>query len=118
MMSDSGKLVISVMLAVEDTPTALNWYKSALGAVELWNLGSVVGLEIEGAPFFLGQHHAPPGGLALEDNILQRHQLLAHKARDQILEHTVLIAESEIHQSSMTVPWTGLQANTKTSRRK
>ena len=54
-MSDSGKLVISVMLAVEDTPTAVNWYKSALGAVELWNLGSVVGLEIEGAPFFLGQ---------------------------------------------------------------
>jgi uncharacterized glyoxalase superfamily protein PhnB len=54
-MSDSGKLVISVMLAVEDTLTAVNWYKSALGAVELWNLGSVVGLEIEGAPFFLGQ---------------------------------------------------------------
>jgi PhnB protein len=55
MMSDSGKLVISVMLAVEDTPTAVNWYKSALGAKELWNLGGVAGLEIEGAPFFLGE---------------------------------------------------------------
>ena len=27
----------------------------ALGAVELWNLGSVVGLEVDGAPFFVGQ---------------------------------------------------------------
>jgi len=43
------------MLAVEDAPTALAWYKRALGAVELWNLGSVVGLEIEGAPIFIGQ---------------------------------------------------------------
>ena len=30
----------------------------ALGATELWNLGGVVGLEIEGAPFFL---HEPVG---------------------------------------------------------
>ena len=47
--------VISVMLAVDDTPTALNWYKQALGAVELWNMGTIAGLEIEGAPFFLAQ---------------------------------------------------------------
>jgi PhnB protein len=45
--------VISLMLAVPDAPTAVEWYKRALGASELWNLGSVAGLEIAGAPFFL-----------------------------------------------------------------
>jgi uncharacterized glyoxalase superfamily protein PhnB len=48
-------LLISVMLAVPDAPAAVEWYKRALGAVELWNLGSVVGLDIGGAPFFVGQ---------------------------------------------------------------
>jgi PhnB protein len=47
--------VISVMLAVADTPTAVEWYKRALGATVLWSLGSVAGLEIAGAPFFLGE---------------------------------------------------------------
>src|SRR5688500_4136860 len=47
--------VISVMLAVSDTPKALGWYKQALGATELWNLGSVAGLQIAGASFFLGE---------------------------------------------------------------
>jgi len=47
--------VISVMLAVADTPAAVAWYKKALGATELWNLGSVAGLEIAGAAFFLGE---------------------------------------------------------------
>ncbi len=41
------------MLAVQSAPAAAEWYKRALGAVELWNLGSVIGLEIDGAPFFL-----------------------------------------------------------------
>ena len=44
---------ISLMLAVEDAPQAAAWYTQALGASELWNLGSVIGLEIGGAPFFL-----------------------------------------------------------------
>jgi PhnB protein len=44
---------ISLMLAVDDAPTAAEWYKQALGAQELWSLGSVVGLRIDGAPFFL-----------------------------------------------------------------
>jgi PhnB protein len=48
-------LAISVMLAVADTPAAVEWYKRALGATELWSLGSVAGLEIAGAPFFLGE---------------------------------------------------------------
>ncbi len=47
--------IISVMLAVSDTPAAIDWYKHALGATLLWSLGSVAGLEIAGAPFFLGQ---------------------------------------------------------------
>jgi len=47
--------VISLMLAVPDAPAAVEWYKRALGARELWSLGSVVGLEIESAPFFLAE---------------------------------------------------------------
>lgn len=46
--------VISVMLAVADADEAAHWYERALGARQLWNLGGVVGLEVEGAPFFLG----------------------------------------------------------------
>ena len=51
---DSGP-VISLMVAVPDARAATDWYKRALGATELWNLGSVVGLEIAGAPFFLAE---------------------------------------------------------------
>lgn len=47
--------IISVMLAVVDTPAAVEWYTRALGATLLWSLGSVAGLEIDGAPFFLGE---------------------------------------------------------------
>jgi uncharacterized glyoxalase superfamily protein PhnB len=45
------------MLAVPDGPAAIDWYKRALGARELWRIGrgEVAGLEIEGAPFFLAQ---------------------------------------------------------------
>jgi len=51
-MSDSPP-VISVMLIVPDAAEAAAWYKSALGATGLWDLGGVAGLEIGGAPFFL-----------------------------------------------------------------
>jgi uncharacterized glyoxalase superfamily protein PhnB len=47
------------MLIVPDAEAALAWYKDALGATELWNLGGVAGLEINGAPFFL--HEVNPG---------------------------------------------------------
>ena len=45
--------VISVMLIVPDAEAAVAWYTEALGAGELWNLGGVAGLELDGAPFFL-----------------------------------------------------------------
>jgi uncharacterized glyoxalase superfamily protein PhnB len=54
-MPESTGPVISVMLAVPDAPRAAKWYCEALGAEELWNFGSVIGLEILGAPFFLGE---------------------------------------------------------------
>jgi uncharacterized glyoxalase superfamily protein PhnB len=44
---------VSVMLIVPDAAAALAWYATALGATELWNLGGVAGLEVQGAPFFL-----------------------------------------------------------------
>ena len=44
---------ISVMLIVPDAEAAIAWYKEALGARELWNLGGVAGLHVAGAPFFL-----------------------------------------------------------------
>src|SRR6187551_889192 len=46
---------ITVMLAVEDAQAALAWYQRALGATLLWDLGSVIGMEIENAPIFLGE---------------------------------------------------------------
>lgn len=53
---------ISVMLIVSDAEAAVAWYKDALGATEVWNLGGVAGLEISGAPFFL--HEVNPSNLA------------------------------------------------------
>src|SRR5262245_12529290 len=54
-MSADGGLVISLMLAVPDASQAASWYAHALGARQLWSLGSVVGLEVEGAPLFLAE---------------------------------------------------------------
>jgi PhnB protein len=61
--------VISVMLIVPDADAALAWYRAALGAEELWNLGGVAGLQIGGAPFFLHEDNpenpaeSSPGGV-------------------------------------------------------
>lgn len=46
---------ISLMVAVPDAPAAARWYQEALGATVLWDLGSVVGLAVGGAPFFLAE---------------------------------------------------------------
>jgi uncharacterized glyoxalase superfamily protein PhnB len=60
MIKDSSEtkntgLIISLMLAVADAPGAVAWYQKALGATILWSLGSVAGMEIEGAAFFVGE---------------------------------------------------------------
>jgi len=49
MVPDNSGSLISVMLAVPDAPAAVAWYIRALGATELWSLGSVAGMEIAGA---------------------------------------------------------------------
>jgi PhnB protein len=54
-MPDARGPVISLMPAVPDTAAAAGWYADAIGATERWSLGSVVGLEVEGAPFFLAE---------------------------------------------------------------
>ncbi|WP_250003475.1 VOC family protein [Actinoplanes sp. M2I2] len=46
---------ISLMLGVPDAAAATAWYRRALGATELWNIGPVVGMEVDGAPFFLAE---------------------------------------------------------------
>lgn len=51
--AQEGSTRISVMVIVPDAEAAVAWYKDALGATELWNLGGVAGLEVDGAPFFL-----------------------------------------------------------------
>jgi uncharacterized glyoxalase superfamily protein PhnB len=59
MPSQTKGTIISLMLAVPDTPRAVEWYQKALGARVLWSLGSVAGLEIDGAPFFLHEPVKP-----------------------------------------------------------
>lgn len=56
--ADAAGPHLSVMLIVPDAAAAVAWYKDALGATELWDLGGVAGLEVQGAPFFL--HEANP----------------------------------------------------------
>ncbi|MFO0900900.1 MAG: VOC family protein [Pirellulales bacterium] len=55
----AGETVLSFMLAVPNTPAAVQWYEQALGARLLWSLGSVAGMQIDGAAFFL---HEPVDG--------------------------------------------------------
>ncbi len=60
MTTQAEGAVISLMLAVSDTPAAADWYARGLGATELWSLGSVAALEIDGAPLLL--HEPTPNG--------------------------------------------------------
>jgi PhnB protein len=59
MSSQSDQVSVSVMLIVPEGGQAVAWYKSALGAGVLWDLGGVAGLHLQGAPFFI--HEAVPG---------------------------------------------------------
>lgn len=58
-MTDTDRPSISVMLIVPDGSAAVSWYRRALGAEVLWDLGGVAGLHVGGAPFFV--HEAVPG---------------------------------------------------------
>jgi PhnB protein len=58
-MSANPELSLSVMLIVSDAESAVAWYTRALGAELLWDRGSVAGLHLGGAPFFV--HEAVPG---------------------------------------------------------
>lgn len=51
MTDETDRTSLSVMLIVSDAVAAVGWYKTALGASELWNLGGVAGLHVQGAPF-------------------------------------------------------------------
>jgi uncharacterized glyoxalase superfamily protein PhnB len=53
MADGTDGVVISVMLIVPDAAAAIAWYRTALGATQLWDLGGVAGLEVNGAPFFI-----------------------------------------------------------------
>lgn len=59
MSEEIPKSSLSVMLIVSDAASAVEWYKRALGANLVWDLGGVAGLHLRGAPFFL--HEAVPG---------------------------------------------------------
>jgi PhnB protein len=55
---------ISPMLAVGDALGAIEFYKRAFGAEELWRIGepaAVAGMSIDGAEFFLAQESPPHG---------------------------------------------------------
>jgi PhnB protein len=58
----TGTAALSVMLIVPNAGAAVAWYKEALGATELWDLGGVAALDIMGAPFLL--HEVNPGNPA------------------------------------------------------
>ena len=49
------RAALSVMRALDDVPVAAAWDQAALGAELRWDLGSVAGLDIDGAPLLLGQ---------------------------------------------------------------
>jgi uncharacterized glyoxalase superfamily protein PhnB len=58
MDQDAAATSLSVMLIVPDAAAAVRWYRRALGAEVLWDLGGVAGLRVGAAPFFL--HEAVP----------------------------------------------------------
>ncbi len=65
--TDQQSTSISVMLIVPDAGAATAWYKDALGATELWDLGGVTGLAIDGAPFFI--HEVNPNNPSEDDPV-------------------------------------------------
>jgi uncharacterized glyoxalase superfamily protein PhnB len=96
------------MLIVADADAAVAWYKDALGATELWNLGGVAGLEVDGAPFFLHEvnpknpSETSPDGLAVTSTRIE----LFVEDPDRFMERAIgagasLSSEVEDHHQ----PW-------------
>jgi uncharacterized glyoxalase superfamily protein PhnB len=94
------------MLIVPAADAAIAWYKSALGATELWNLGGVAGLEIGGAPFFLHEVNpdnpteTSPGGAGVRsvriemftddpDGVIDRAVAAGASAGSRVQDHRV-----------------------------
>lgn len=51
-MTKTNNAVLSTMLAVPSAQDAVAWYRSALGAEILWDLGGVAGLRFCDAVFY------------------------------------------------------------------
>ena len=77
-MGATEPTTISAMLIVPDADAAIAWYQTALGATELWNLGGVAGLHVDGAPFFL--HEDNPDNPTESSPQHQRHDQRPHRA--------------------------------------
>lgn len=93
------------MLAVPDTPKAVEWYAKALGARLLWSLGSVAGLEIDGAPFFL--HEPVEGRFASPQQIgttTVRVELFVDDP-DKVIARAVDAGATEGNIENHAVPW-------------
>jgi PhnB protein len=105
MKSKTSGTIISLMLAVPDTPKAVRWYQQALGARQLWSLGSVAGLDIDGAPFFL---HEP-----VKDRFASPRELGATTARvevfvdrpDKLIARAARAGAKGVHLQDHAVPW-------------
>lgn len=105
MNPDKSKAHISLMLAVTDTPAAVRWYEQALGARLLWSLGSVAGMEIEGAPFFL---HEP-----VKDRFLSPREIGMTTVRvevfvddpDKLIARVAQAGATGVHIENHEVPW-------------
>ena len=105
MESTPHKTTLSLMLAVPDTPKAVEWYAKALGARLLWSLGSVAGLEIDGAPFFL--HEPVEGRFASPQQIgttTVRVELFVDDP-DKVIARAVDAGATEGNIENHAVPW-------------
>ena len=97
--------IITVMLAVPNTPKAVEWYREALGARLLWSLGSVAGLEIDGAPFFL--HEPVKNSFSSPDQIgtrTARVELLADQL-DDVIAKAIKAGATGGDIQNHDVPW-------------
>jgi uncharacterized glyoxalase superfamily protein PhnB len=105
MESTTHKTTISVMLAVPDMPKAVDWYEKALDARLLWSLGSVAGLEIDGAPFFL--HEPVKGGFESpkESGVTTARVELFVDKPDEVIARAVTAGASGGDIQDYTAPW-------------